>query len=291
MTPRWCAALLAAGLLLMLAEAPQAAEQRLLIAPRLTDARLPETEAHHLVIYNADRRDAPLLIWLSGTGGNPAAGPQRLYETALRQGYRLLALSYVNTPAVAQVCVGPTLRTLPDCAGQFRQQRAWGQAPTRVLADRPEDAIVPRLVRLLQHLARNDASGDWMQYLDGEEPRWQRLVLAGQSQGGGMAAFIAQTRQVAGVILFSGGWDRRAGGGIAHWYSRPSQTPPQLWHASFHTLEPQAAAMAQIYRELGIPQAQVHALSEPVIGAHPHGEGISNPAYRAMWEQMLQPAP
>jgi hypothetical protein len=209
----------------------------------------------------------------------------------LQRGYRLLALSYINTPAVSQVCVGPALRKLPDCAAQFRQQRAWGDAPTHVVADRPEDAIVPRLVRLLQHLARIDVAGDWTQYLDGDEPRWSRLVLAGQSQGGGMAAFIAQTHQVAGVILFSGGWDRRAGGGIAQWYSRPSQTPPALWHASFHALEPQAAALAQIYRELGVPRAQVHALSEPVMGAHPHGEGISNPAYRAMWEQMLKPVP
>jgi acetyl esterase/lipase len=31
-------------------------------------------------------------------------------------------------------------------------------------------------------------------------------VVAGQSQGGGMAAFIAQTRNVAGVVMFYGGW-------------------------------------------------------------------------------------
>jgi dienelactone hydrolase len=69
----------------------------------------------------------------------------------------------------------------------------------------PEEAIVPRLTRLLQHLARTDAAGRWDQYLNGDAPRWERLVLAGQSQGGGMAAFIAQTRRVAGVIMFSGG--------------------------------------------------------------------------------------
>jgi hypothetical protein len=42
-------------------------------------------------------------------------------------------------------------------------------------------------------------------------------VLAGQSQGGGMAAFIAQTQRVAGVIMFSGGWDRGPEGAIAPW--------------------------------------------------------------------------
>ena len=50
-------------------------------------------------------------------------------------------------------------------------------------------------------LAAGRLTGD----LNGDAPRWERLVLAGQSQGGGMAAFIAQTRRVAGVIMFSGG--------------------------------------------------------------------------------------
>lgn len=286
-----CRRWLAAGLLLVLSAATHAAEQRLLIAPRLTDDRLSETDAPHLVVYESGRADAPLLVWLSGTGGAPATGPRHFYETALQQGYQVLALSYLNTPAVGQVCVGATLRAQPACAARMRQQRAWGDVRTGLVADRPEDAIVPRLTRLLQHLARHDATGQWAQYLDGDEPRWERLTLAGQSQGGGMAAFIAQTRRVAGVIMFSGGWDRRAGGDIAEWYSRPSLTPPQRWHGSFHTQEVQAATMAQIYRRLGLPADQIHALSLPIKGALAHGEGIGNPAYQPMWEQMLRQSP
>ena len=57
---------------------------------------------------------------------------------------------------------------------------------------------MPRLTRLLQHLARTDAAGRWDQYLNGDAPRWAYAI-------GGMAAFIAQTRRVAGVIMFSGG--------------------------------------------------------------------------------------
>lgn len=286
-----CRRRLAAWLLLALSAAAPAAEQRLLIAPRLTDDRLSETEAPHLVVYESGRADAPLLVWLSGTGGAPATGPRHFYETALQQGYRVLALSYLNTPAVGQVCVGATLRAQPACATRMRQHRAWGDVQTGLVADRPEDAIVPRLTRLLQHLARSDATGQWAQYLDGDEPRWERLTLAGQSQGGGMAAFIAQTRRVAGVIMFSGGWDRRAGGDIAEWYSRPSLTPPQRWHGSFHTQEVQAATLSQVYRRLRLPAEQIHALSLPIKGALAHGEGIGNPAYQPLWELMLRQSP
>ncbi len=51
--------------------------------------------------------------------------------------------------------------------------------------------------------------------------------------------------------------------------------------------EPQADTMARIYARLGLPPAHIHALSEPVRGANPHGEGIGNPAYRPLWVQML----
>jgi hypothetical protein len=184
--------------------------------------------------------------------------------------------------------MGATLRAQTGCAGKLRQQRVWGEPQTRLVADRPEDAIVPRLTHLLKYLARSDTAGRWEQYLDGDEPRWERLVLAGQSQGGGMAAFIAQTRRVAGVVMFSGGWDHQAGGDIAEWYARPSVTPLQHWHATYHVNEPQAPAMEAIYRRLGLPAGQIHALSQPLKGGDPHGEGIANPAYKPLWEQMLQ---
>lgn len=279
--PGWTACLLSA-----LCWAAQAEPQRWLLAPQLTDERLSGSDAPHLVAYQPGPPNAPLLVWLPGTGGKPATGPQRFYDTALQQGYRLLALSYLNTPAVGQVCIGNRLAQA-DCAGRLRQHRVWGEPLTRLVDDRPEDAIVPRLVRLLQHLARSDAAGQWEQYLDGDAPRWARITLAGHSQGGGMAAYIAQTRPVAGVIVFSGGWDHTTGGDIAEWYARPSVTPPERWFATYHVQELQAATMARIYQRLGVPATQVHALAEPVLGRFAHGEGISNPAYQALWLQML----
>jgi dienelactone hydrolase len=271
--------------------AARAAEQRLLVPPQVTDPRLSASDPPHLVAYDPERSQAPLFVWLPGTGGKPATGPQRLFGTALQQGYRLLALSTLNTPAVSQVCVGAILQAQPACAGRLRQHRVWGEPVTTFIDDKPEDAIVPRLTHLLQHLARGDAAGQWAAYLDGDEPRWSRIVLAGQSQGGGMAAYLAQTRAVAGVLMFSGGWDHRSRSDIADWYARPSVTPPERWQGTFHVDEVQAATMAQIYRRLGLPAAHIHALSEPVQGRSPHGEGISNPVYRPMWETMLKLTP
>lgn len=273
------------------------AERRLLIAPQQTDARLAESDAPHLVVYDPDAapasplHPAPLLVWLPGTGGAPATGPRHFFDTALRQGYRVIGVSYITTQAVSQVCRERVVRMQPRCAEQFRQHRVWGEPQSTWVGDRPEDAIVPRLTRLLQHLARTDTEGQWAAYLEGGEPRWARIVLAGQSQGGGMAAYLAQDREVAGVIAFSGGWDHGAAGGMAAWYARPSRTPAPRWHGTYHVDEVQASTMQRIYEQLGIPAANIHALNETVLGRSAHGEGISNPAYKPLWERMLRPPP
>lgn len=272
-------------------------QQRLLIAPHATDERLAEADAPHLVLYEraADSASAPppppLLIWLPGTHGRPTGGPQRFFETALQQGYRLLALSYPTEQAVSQVCTAARLRVQPRCAEQVRQQRVWGEPLSGLIPDRGEDAIVPRLSQLLRYLAQHDPAGQWAQYLDGPEPRWERLVLSGQSQGGGMAAFLAQSRRVAGVLVFSGGWDHGPDGRIAAWYGRPSATPLPRWQATYHVEEPMAATMAQIYRRLGLPDDHVHALSLPVRGRAAHGEAIGNPDYLPLWRELLQRQP
>lgn len=265
--------------------------QRLLVAPHDTDARLSVDDAPHWVVYEDAAAAQPLLVWLPGTNGHPNTGPKLFFDTVLQQGYRLLALSYNTAIGVSQVCNVPRVRTLPRCAEQFRQQRVWGDQATDLIPDRAEDAIVPRLVKLLQHLAVADPAGQWAQYLDGAEPRWDRILLAGQSQGGGMAAFLAQSRKVAGVLMFSGGWDHGSNGQIAGWYARASQTPPQRWHATFHVEEPNAPTMAKIGRTLGLPAAHIHALDQPVLGRNPHTEGISNPAYQPLWREALPRLP
>ncbi|RZL31488.1 MAG: hypothetical protein EOP35_21930 [Rubrivivax sp.] len=271
---------------LLCAFAVQAEERALRVAPQATDARLAADEAPHLVVYDPALAE-PLWVWLPGTNGRADSNHKALFQTVRDGGFRIVGLSYLDNEAVSQVCNGPRLRAYPTCAADFRQQRVWGNASSAPIADRPEDAIVPRLTRLLKHLAEQDPAGQWAGYLDGDEPRWSRIVLAGQSQGGGMAAYLAKTRAVAGVMMFSGGWDKDARSDVARWYRQPAATPPERWHATYHVLEPQADAMARIYAALGIPPGQVHALDLPVIRRTPHGEGIGNPAYAPLWQQML----
>ena len=274
------------GAALLLALSAQAEERSLRIAPQATDAQLKVDEPPHWVVYDPAVAE-PLFVWLPGTNGHPASGPKGLFQAVRSAGFRLVGLSYLDDVAVSLVCKGPRLQAHPTCAAAFRQQRVWGDATAAPIDDRPEDAIVPRLTRLLRHLAEQEPAGQWAGYLDGDEPRWSRIVLAGQSQGGGMAAFLAQTRSVAGVLVFSGGWDHGANGDIATWYRRRSVTPPGRWQATYNVQEPQAGTLGRIYSTLGIPSAQVYALDLPVVTRLPHTDGVGNPAYAPLWRKML----
>lgn len=277
--------LLAAALLPAL---PGHAEPRTLaVPPQATDARLGADEPPHTVVYDPAVAE-PLLVWLPGTNGRADATHKALFQAVRDAGVRLVSLSYLDDVAVSQVCKGPRLRTYPGCAADFRQQRSWGNATRSPIADRPEDAIVPRLTQLLRYLAAQQPDGEWAGYLAGDEPRWSRIVLAGQSQGGGMAAFIAKTRAVGGVLMFSGGWDKDARGEPARWYRQPSATPSQRWQVTYNVREPAADLLADVYTALGIPPANIHALDLPVVARQPHGDGIVNPAYAPLWREMLR---
>jgi hypothetical protein len=283
--------LILAILCCMFAVAACADEQRLLIAPHATDASLSERDSPHLIVYEPSLLQ-PLLVWLPGTNGHPDAGPKKFFATVREQGYRFVGLSYLTAPAVGQVCTPRRVAERRDCAELFRQQRVWGDVQSGLIDDRPADAIVPRLVKLLQYLASTDAAGRWGEYLDShQQPRWDRIVLAGQSQGGGMAEFLAQTRSVAGVISFSGGWDHGANGDVARWYRRASATPPERWQATYHVQEEAADSLARICKLLGLPPDHVHALNLPVSGRMAHTEGVGNIAYLPLWREMLGKPP
>lgn len=282
----------AAGLLVLLIGCglpAWAAEQRLDVAPSALDPRVAATTPPHGVRWReAAPPGAPILVWLAGTGGESTGGPQAFFDTVVAEGYRLVILSYPTTPAVAQACAAEARAQDADCARKVRQQRVWGNAPTRWIDDAEQDAIVPRLKRLLRHLAAQEAPhGAWAGYLEDGEPRWSRIVVAGQSQGGGHAAFLAKDREVAGVLMFSGGWDQAARKALAGWYRRPSTTPPARWHSTHHAEESQADRLREIDALLGIPDAQRHALHEPVA-RNAHTEGVRNLAYRPLWQSMLR---
>ena len=95
---------LATGLLA--AWVPAAAADRIVhtVAPNEADPSVTRFLLNSIVMFeHSASAPAPLLVFLPGTGGDPAR--LRLFlGVAVDVGYRAVALSYDNEPAVMQVC-------------------------------------------------------------------------------------------------------------------------------------------------------------------------------------------
>jgi len=259
------------------------------IKPSATDPTITRHDDVHLAIYNPVNKKGKLMVFLQGTHGKPDMGPQDFFNTVVEQGYKLIVLSYIDDTGISQVCIGDTLKADCDCPSKFREKRIYGNNATLLIKDQKQDAIINRLVKLLQYLAIHDSGGHWDTYLDNASPKWTMIALSGQSQGGGMAAFIAKRTLVARVITFSGGWDWSVEDKkIANWYSTPSVTPPNLWYGLYNKQEPAAQSLAETYKAMNIPEEHIHGLDLPVRPGRPaHVEGVGNPAYKSLWVEVL----
>jgi len=122
------------------------------IKPSITDPSITNADTPHMVIYNPDIKQGKLLLYIPGTNGIATKGPIAFFTTAIEQGYRVINLSYINTPAIAQICRNEPLANCEDCAEKFRQYRIYGDNTFSLVDDKPQDAIVNRLTKLLKCL-------------------------------------------------------------------------------------------------------------------------------------------
>lgn len=258
------------------------------IKPSETDTSIKNGDGPHLVVYDKKAKQGKLMIFLTGTGGVAVKGPHAYYQTVVEQGYRLISLSYIDVPAVAQVCTGDTLKNEPDCAAAFREKRIYGKGSFPYIIDKPQDAIVNRLIKLLQYLSHHDKDGNWGQYLTGDSLKWGEIAFSGQSQGGGMSEYIGKHEKVYKIISFSGGWDWSAKKKIANWYGTPDVTPHDAWYGTYNVNEPAAKYILAHLQAEEVPEGHTYGLDLPVReNMMAHSEGVANSAYKPKWIEML----
>ncbi len=258
------------------------------VVPSETDPEIKRANTPHYVVYNPSIKQGKILLFMPGTNGIALKGPKDLFMTAVQQGYRVINMSYINTPAVAQICRGKTLEANSNCTKDFRTKRIFGNNTFSLIQDESEDAIVNRLAKLLMYLSEKDKDGNWELYLENGDPKWEEIAVAGQSQGGGMAAFIAKRHLVSRVITFSGGWDFTAKNEIAEWYSESSVTPVDRWYGTYHKKEPMAKTIDATYRAMNIPESHIYAFDLDVPeGKKAHSNGVRNTGYLKMWIDLL----
>lgn len=270
------------------------------VKPQETDVAIERYNDPHVVVFNPSAPPtAKLLLFMTGSGAKPANVSDFL-AAAVASGYRAVSLSYNSLPAIVAVCPQDPD---PACSAKVRQKRVYGDDVTGRVDDTPAESIINRLAKLLAMLDREHPSEKWGDYMTAGAVRWARVVVAGHSQGAGMAAYIAQRESVAHVVLFSSPWDFYGRGReLAPWIAAgPGATPAERWYGAYHRKEATAAQIARAYRALGVPDAHVRVLAlEPArsFGKDPYHLSVvgdastprdssGSPSYAEDWRFLL----
>jgi hypothetical protein len=264
---------------------------------------------HHVYLSAGGPGNGKLLVFLPGTGGRPANATLFLQEAA-RAGYHAIGLDYPNLRSAGQVC-GDDL----DCYDRMRHESFDGTSAGAGVGVSPENSIKHRLVALLSWLSRRHPDQGWGAFLVGRDLQYGSLALAGHSQGGGHAAYIAKLHRVARVLMFGSicDTDRAEPPTAATWVSGPHATPIDRYYGLSHTADPFAEKIASTWRALGLdqlgPRTPVDGAAAPYGGSHQlitsipqpsgrraHGSVVADratpirqgvPQYRDVWRYML----
>ena len=249
----------------------------------------------NLVYVPAGKLRPELVVFLPGTHGKPQAY-MTLQKAIAATGFRVAGLMYNDVPLEGNVCGA---QEDPRCPGRFREERVMGEVPDAPVQNSVQESIVRRLVNLLKFEEKANPKEGWDAYLSGENPNWAKIIIAGHSQGAGMAAYIAKHHEVARAVLFSGGPDPAGGKSgtlrIASWVIEPmSKTPPDRWWAEYHAKEFAGTLLPAGYAALAIPKDHVIELGlEPPAMVKAQGlvayhmAVIADPRYLPEWKRLF----
>ena len=220
------------GSFILLSVTAFAQRQTSFVNPQLTDPQIDLALAQHYLARNPGITPRnQLMVFFPGTNGTPFFY-RTINNLAADMGYHALGLSYVNDQAVNDLC-GPTLDL--NCYGDVRLEVFDGTERSALVNVNRPNSIENRLIKLLIYMQQTDPSANWVQYLDANNQiRWDKIVVAGHSQGGGHAGIIGKNKRVARVIMFAAIDFSGFRNSVANWMLAPSITPDSEYYGFSH---------------------------------------------------------
>lgn len=191
------------------------------VLPQATDACITQRLDSHFVYRATDVAPVGrLFVFLPGTGAI-AQNYRLIVLEAARAGYHAVGLSYPNAQAVGTLCAAQP----NTCYADTRTEILTGQSTSAEVTVDRANSIENRLVKALSYMRLTDVAGNWGQFLAGDTAVvWAKVSVAGHSQGGGHALFIAKRYAVWRATTYASPGDLLPGGGRAPWVNAPFAT-------------------------------------------------------------------
>lgn len=218
-----------------------------------TDPNISWELKNHYSFYNPTCvSNNTLLIYLGGSYGKPS-NYLLFSELAGNNGFHVINLQYPNTVASKTAC-GSSTDT--NCFSKFRKEILEGiNYSTQVSVD-SSNCIYNRIKKLLQYLHANYPSQGWNSYYSGNVIQWNKVMVAGHSQGGGHAALIGVNNPLKRVIMFASPNDyNNTLNQTAPWTSSAKSTPDSLYYGFINYFDDvvNSTEQFQIWNNLKMP--------------------------------------
>lgn len=169
------------------------------VLPHSTDEDIQSsTTFHYAFVDTRTSLRGKLFVFLGGTSSLPQ-NYSLISKAAISLGYHVINLNYLNI-VTEQGCKEIAD---PACFSNYHEEVIFGGMQSDLVEVSVANSITNRILRLLQYLHKLNPNSGWGQFYEGSELMYSKLVLAGHSQGGGHAAYLAQKYSVDRVVLFS----------------------------------------------------------------------------------------
>ncbi|MEP7123219.1 MAG: hypothetical protein ABJE95_19985 [Byssovorax sp.] len=223
-------------------DADPAAKTRLGVQPAYLDTRV--TPRGLLVVY------------LHGAGAPGTCGSTAHEQVLAGLGFHVLGPCYTSDYGI-----GNCGADIEGC----RLEAFDGQDHHPFITITPPESIETRVAKGLAYLQTKNPKGDWAYYLDGDKPRWSKIIISGISHGASTSGVIGLHRLTNRVVMLSGPLDTDQA-----WLKKTPMTPVGLFYGFSHTADPQHPGHLAAFESLGLPgkSTTVDGAMPPFGGTH-----------------------
>ncbi|HYC86928.1 MAG TPA: hypothetical protein VEB86_16965, partial [Chryseosolibacter sp.] len=211
------------------------------VLPQETGNIANSPEAHYCYLDTRAAGIGKLLVFLGGTDSYPRHY-QLFSKTAAALGYHVINVNYVNEQPVSK-CFQAEDET---CFARFHEEVLFGGAGSEVIEIDPANSVTSRILALLAYLDLHHPEQGWNQFYISGALNYGKVALAGHSQGGGHAAYLAQKYSTDRVILFAAPND----------YSEKYGRPAPWCQSEFETLRTRFFGLLHARDEIASPSYQ-----------------------------------
>lgn len=291
---------LAIALVVFLGGPLQAQLTELQIKPEQTDPAIVMVHGPNVAVHGpGSTSNHRLFLFIGGTGSNPLHSV-RLDRIIAGWGYHVISIDYEDN----LITVALAHSHNPASFGQYRDAITTGAPVSNRIKVSRSNSILNRFQKLLVYLVKQDPTGGWDEFINSSgQPAWNRIIVAGHSQGSGHAAYIGKMFRLERVLIFSGPQDYLDDlHEPAPWLGRKSATPPSRFFAFLSKNDPfnihHQEANCAMLMDLAAPKTDdvkpgrtIHGNYQILVNDVPrkaaHGSTLSS-AYTNVWMYMLQ---